>query len=550
MVTICSAARSTKLSFAVDIATGRSIDTSDRRTSGDLGPVALVDVVVGDTRLEPDRRGRGARSARPRRAARSAVATGRSPIVIVTTPVAGSRSASRSSRRRRHPRAAWRSGSCRTRGPAARGAGRRGSRRRRSRSRAGACRPSTSPGTARSRRRIPRCCRSACGHDGTVFIHGVDAGDESEWRAFLAAHPFGELVAGGGPRAAGAGRRADAVRARRRRRARSTCSARNPVWDAIAENPAVVLAVSGDWAFVPSSWKAIGDEDPRLGIPTTYYASVQLTGDVTVIDDPDGIAAVLRTQLAALQPDEDVVDPSEHAARLRVIRALRHRASTRCAPSSSTAATSTATIAPRCSHASIDRDGPGDRAAAAPPGAPHRPLTGRTSGQHVLEERAGARFLVGVGRDLERGEVGGARRREALEPGAHGGLVADERHVGRARPRPPGPSRRGTRAGRCSRRARRRSDPSPSPGSSVTHTGTLATMRGAGRPGCGRRGLERGTDLRLDGARSAQPEDRAVGAGAGELEHARPHRREHHARRGDVGRARRPPRRGRSRSRR
>ena len=32
-----------------------------------------------------------------------------------------------------------------------------------------------------------------------MFIHGVDAGDESEWRAFLAAHPFGELVAGGGP---------------------------------------------------------------------------------------------------------------------------------------------------------------------------------------------------------------------------------------------------------------------------------------------------------------------------------------------------------------
>ena len=76
---------------------------------------------------------------------------------------------------------------------------------------------------------------------------------------------------------------------------------------------------------MPSSWKTIGDEDPRLGIPTTYYASVQLTGDVTVIDDADGIAAVLRTQLAALQPGEDVVDPSEHASRLRVIRGLRLR---------------------------------------------------------------------------------------------------------------------------------------------------------------------------------------------------------------------------------
>jgi transcriptional regulator len=101
--------------------------------------------------------------------------------------------------------------------------------------------------------------------------------------------------------------------------------ARNPVWDAIAENPTVLLAVSGDWAFVPSSWKAIGDEDPRLGIPTTYYASVQLTGAATSVDDPDEIAALLRTQLAALQPEEDVVDPAEHGARLRVIRGLRMR---------------------------------------------------------------------------------------------------------------------------------------------------------------------------------------------------------------------------------
>ena len=40
----------------------------------------------------------------------------------------------------------------------------------------------------------------------------------------------------------------------------------------------VVLAVSGDWAMIPSDWKVTGDEDPRRGIPTTYYASVQLTG--------------------------------------------------------------------------------------------------------------------------------------------------------------------------------------------------------------------------------------------------------------------------------
>ena len=131
-----------------------------------------------------------------------------------------------------------------------------------------------------------------------VFIHGVDAADESEWRAFLAAHPFGELVAGGGPE-----RRVPVVVPTQfvldGDDVLIHLLARNPVWAAIAERPTVLLAVSGDWAFVPSSWKTIGDEDPRLGIPTTYYASVQLTGDVTVIDDAEGIAAVLRTQLAA-----------------------------------------------------------------------------------------------------------------------------------------------------------------------------------------------------------------------------------------------------------
>jgi transcriptional regulator len=157
-----------------------------------------------------------------------------------------------------------------------------------------------------------------------VFIHDVDAGDEAEWRAFLATHPFGELVAGGGPD------RAVPVVVPTQYVLDGDdvlihLLARNPVWAAIAENPAVVLAVSGDWAFVPSSWKVIGDEDPRLGIPTTYYASVQLTGAAAVVEDPEGVAAVLRVQLGALQPGEDVVDPSEHATRLRAIRALRIR---------------------------------------------------------------------------------------------------------------------------------------------------------------------------------------------------------------------------------
>ena len=98
---------------------------------------------------------------------------------------------------------------------------------------------------------------------------------------------------------------------------------RNPLFDAIRENDRVLLSVAGDWAFIPSSWKAIGTEDPRRGIPTTYYAAVQLQGTAEILEAPDDVASVLRSQLAHLQPTEAVVDPLEHGTRLEAISGLR-----------------------------------------------------------------------------------------------------------------------------------------------------------------------------------------------------------------------------------
>ena len=89
---------------------------------------------------------------------------------------------------------------------------------------------------------------------------------------------------------------------------------------ALAENPRVLLSVADDWAFIPSSWKVVGDEDPALGIPTTYYGAVQLSGTATVHDErtaPGSVAAILRRQLATFQPDVEVADPGEsHAPKL------------------------------------------------------------------------------------------------------------------------------------------------------------------------------------------------------------------------------------------
>ena len=97
----------------------------------------------------------------------------------------------------------------------------------------------------------------------------------------------------------------------------------NPVWPAIAENPAVVLALAGDWSYVPAAWKAVGDEDPALGVPTTYYAAAQLICEATVIDDPDQKLDLLRRQLADVEPGSGIADPEVHRRRLSGIRGLR-----------------------------------------------------------------------------------------------------------------------------------------------------------------------------------------------------------------------------------
>jgi transcriptional regulator len=162
-----------------------------------------------------------------------------------------------------------------------------------------------------------------------MFIAPVDATfGEEEWRPFVEAHSFGHLVAPGGPRReipvvvptqfvlAGDVVWLHLVRA-------------NPVFGALAESPRVLLSVAGDWAYIPSSWKAIGNEDPALGVPTTYYGAVQLVGTATVHDErtsPGSVATILRRQLAAFQPDVEVADPGEaHGAKLLGILGIEIR---------------------------------------------------------------------------------------------------------------------------------------------------------------------------------------------------------------------------------
>ena len=158
-----------------------------------------------------------------------------------------------------------------------------------------------------------------------MLIHRHDDGtdDEPRWRAFVEAQGFGHLVAPGQDRDVPVVvptqflLDGDMIRLH--------LAAKNPLLTAVGENAKVVMSVAGDWAYIPGRWKQIGDEDPRFGIPTTYYGAVQLTGEAAVLDGPDQIAATLSAQVGDLEPDADYVDPLEHGARLRTIRAVEIR---------------------------------------------------------------------------------------------------------------------------------------------------------------------------------------------------------------------------------
>ncbi|MBP2704313.1 FMN-binding negative transcriptional regulator [Microbispora sp. RL4-1S] len=155
-----------------------------------------------------------------------------------------------------------------------------------------------------------------------MLIHPWDAASDDEALAFVRANQFGHLVASGRDREVPV-----IVPTQFLVVDASTLllhlARPNPVWRAIEENPAVVMSVAGDWAYVEGAWKVPPEtgEDPRLGVPTTYYAAVQLVCHAEPVDDPAGKLEILRAQLADL--DHGLADPAEHHRRLPGIRGLR-----------------------------------------------------------------------------------------------------------------------------------------------------------------------------------------------------------------------------------
>jgi transcriptional regulator len=155
-----------------------------------------------------------------------------------------------------------------------------------------------------------------------MYIAPSDASfGEDEWRPFVESQGFGHLVASGRDRDVPVVVPTQFVLDGDQ--VFLHLAAPNPIFEALAEQPRVLLSVAGDWAFIPSNWRVAGDEDPAFGIPTTYYGTVQLIGTARVDRDPAAVAAVLRRQLAVIQPQVEIADPEVvHQAKLRVIRAV------------------------------------------------------------------------------------------------------------------------------------------------------------------------------------------------------------------------------------
>jgi transcriptional regulator len=135
-----------------------------------------------------------------------------------------------------------------------------------------------------------------------VLIHPWDSAEDEEWRAWLSGRDFGQLIAPGRDRdlpiVVPTHFVFDGERTVRLHLARP-----NPVWAAFEEHPRALLSVIDDYTYIPSDWNAEPRVPVEKGVPTSYYATVQLACDVRVLDDASAKAELLNHQLSHFEPD-------------------------------------------------------------------------------------------------------------------------------------------------------------------------------------------------------------------------------------------------------
>jgi transcriptional regulator len=156
-----------------------------------------------------------------------------------------------------------------------------------------------------------------------MLIHRHDEPlTDAEWRDFLKTHDFGDLIVPGAPT-----RDLPVVVPTHfiwdgDKTVLLHLARINPVWEAIAERPRALLSVFGAYAYIPGHWN-----QDEYGVPTSYYAAVQLACDIEATDDDAALAKILERQLGHFQPEgkHAPVEPGDnpYGKKLSAIRGLR-----------------------------------------------------------------------------------------------------------------------------------------------------------------------------------------------------------------------------------
>jgi transcriptional regulator len=101
----------------------------------------------------------------------------------------------------------------------------------------------------------------------------------------------------------------------------------NGVWPHLEAAAEVRMSVMGDYAYIPTYWRAKAGGPDEDGVPTSYYTAVQFVCRPTIVDDPQAKADILTTQLADFQPEGGhaamSVDAAPYGRMLPGIRGVR-----------------------------------------------------------------------------------------------------------------------------------------------------------------------------------------------------------------------------------
>lgn len=153
-----------------------------------------------------------------------------------------------------------------------------------------------------------------------MLIHPWDAGTDEQSLAYVKDNQFGHLIA------AGHGREVPVVVPTQfllvdDRTIVLHLARPNPIWPAIGENPKVVMSVAGPWSYIPGQWRAEPGVEPELGVPTTFYSSVQLICRAEIVTEVEGKLEILREQLDDLEPGHG--DPGRMPRLMSGIQGIR-----------------------------------------------------------------------------------------------------------------------------------------------------------------------------------------------------------------------------------